>query len=65
MREGAFKRQAWLAQGRVASTTELSQSRGGFMRKNARTVRSQEESTLNDNTKSGFFGKKKKNDGGF
>jgi len=64
IRGGIFSKQAWLALGKVTSTLELSHDRGGFFRKNARTVHTSEETSLYDDTKSsGIFSKKKKGNG--
>lgn len=59
LRGGFFTQQAWIALQRTTSTLEISQSRSGFMRKNARSVHQTGESITEERKKSGFnpFGK--------
>lgn len=56
-RKGSFGDLAPVALSTVASTMELSQSRGGFFRKNAKTAHLTSEQTENVNSGGGFLGK--------
>ena len=67
LREGAFGDLSPIALVPVAATIELSQSRNGFFRKNAKTAHLTSEQTENVNTGgwlSRLMGKKPKNGGG-
>ena len=57
LRNGAFGDLAPLALAPVAATLELSQSRNGFFRKNAKTAHLTNEETANLNDGGGFLGK--------
>lgn len=68
LRNGAFGDLAPLALAPVATTVELSQSRNGFFRKNAKTAHLNSEQTENVKSSGGWLGnlmgKNKKNGGG-
>lgn len=58
LRPGKFDKQAAVALSQVAAPLELSQSRGGFFRRTAKTV-TQESSVKEEQITAGFFGRKK------